>query len=248
MKKCMRIIRLFGRGRMSKMKYPNRIFISLILTLMLPMLAYSSPERSITHEEIFHWVATELKSKKDYPMPEIRIVSREELQRTFRKASDKSLKRWAGIYGKNEANKIMSQYLEEIIGLFEAKTKLIYVGSFLEACKQESIIAHELTHYIQVVENGEASPSNYRADNLRFFRELEASKVEKKFMKTFCTSPNRSQSILPFPVAHAQSSQRGKVATKFESRSQKFEANSKSRNLNDKNELTQPLDENIDGI
>jgi hypothetical protein len=220
---------LIERDRGRKMKHPNKIFIGLILSLMLPTFAYSGPARDISHEEIFTWIATELKVKKGYPMPEIRIVSRQELQRTFRNASEKSLKRWAGIYGREKANQMMIQYLEEIIGLFEPKTNLIYVGGFLKACKQDSIIAHELTHYIQVMEKGEIGPSDYRVDKVRFFRELEASNVEDKFVKTFCSRPDGSQPILPLPVTDAQSSQGGKAATKFETRDPKFEPNSNFR-------------------
>lgn len=168
------------------MKYLNKTLVCLIFSLMLPIFLCASPARGISLEKIFNWVAIELKVKKDYPMPEIRIVPREELQRVFRKATEKSLNRWAGIYGKEEADNIMNQYLKQIIGLFVPKTKVIYVGSFMEPCKQESIIAHEITHYFQFVENGEVGPSKYNADDIHMFRELEASVVEKRFMKTFC--------------------------------------------------------------
>jgi hypothetical protein len=148
------------------------------------------PALCLSPEEIYNWVANELEIKKDYPMPEIRIVQRKELQTEFRKGSEKSFKRWAGMYGDETASEIMDTYLKEVIGLFNPKAKVIYVGSFMEPCRQESIIAHELTHYFQVMENGTPSIGSYQGDTLRYSQEMKAGKIGNQFRETFCTSPD----------------------------------------------------------
>jgi Zn-dependent peptidase ImmA (M78 family) len=94
------------------------------------------------------------------------------------------------MYGDETASEIMDTYLKEVIGLFNPKAKVIYVGSFMEPCRQESIIAHELTHYFQVMENGTPSIGSYQGDTLRYSQEMKAGKIENQFRETFCTSPD----------------------------------------------------------
>ncbi len=170
------------------MKRPNKILTCSILTLILSVIVHTGTALCLSPEEIFNWVANELEIKNDYPMPEIRIVPKEELQTVFRQGNEKSLKRWAGMYGDETANEIMDQYLKEVIGLFNPKAKVIYVGSFMEPCKRESIIAHEFTHFFQVMENGTPDLGSGDADAVRLFQEMKASKVENEFKKTFCVS------------------------------------------------------------
>ncbi len=57
----------------------------LIPILLLTTVVFSVPVLSMTNEEIFNWVAREFKIEKDYPMPGIKVVPREELQREFKK-------------------------------------------------------------------------------------------------------------------------------------------------------------------
>ena len=170
------------------MKFKNKILFTLLLALSL--MIYSGPECDFSHEEIFAWVANELEITTNYPMPAILIVSQEELQRIFSKDNEQSLKRWAGRYGDEKANKIMDRYLKEILGLFDPKTNVIYVGNFLEPCKQQSIIAHELTHYFQAMEPRKIDPQSYYGDSnmIRFGNEMEASNIENTFKGTFCNT------------------------------------------------------------
>ena len=170
-----------------KVTYTNKILTGLSLSLILSIVTYTGPALSMSHEEIFHWVANEIAVKKHYPMPEIRIVPKKDLQRVFRKGSEQSLKRWAGMYGEEAASEMMDQYLNEVIGLFNPKDQIIYVGSFMEPCRQESIIAHEFTHYLQVMEKGTVDLQSNAADAMRMSHELEAGDIENKFRKTFCT-------------------------------------------------------------
>ena len=169
------------------MKYGNRILMCLILSMALRLIFYPSQAQGISHEDIFVWVANKLEIEKDYQIPKITIVPREELQRVFLKYNEKSLKRWAGVYGEERANEIMDQYLKEVVGLFNPKNSIIHVGGFLKSCKQESIVAHELAHYFQTEENGTVELQSYGAEEIRLRNEMEAGMIENEFNEKFCT-------------------------------------------------------------
>ena len=167
------------------MRSTKKIVNILIVVLALPLMIYAGPAFGLSHEEIFNWVADELEITTEYPMPKIFIVPQEELQRIFSKATEQSLKQWTKIYGHEEAHKIRDRYLKEVLGLFDPKNKVIYVGDFMEPCKQQSIIAHEITHYFQNLERGEIDPQSYDAAATVTAYEMEASHIENTFMKTF---------------------------------------------------------------
>jgi hypothetical protein len=171
------------------MKAANKKLICSILALILSISIPTGSALALSEEEIFRWVANRLEIKIAYEMPEVLLVSREELRRAFIKSNEKSLQRWVGMYGEETASQIMDQYLNEVIGLFDPKTQVIYVGSFLESCRQQSIVAHEFTHYFQVLEYGTPDLDTDDADALRFSQEMQAGKVENEFISTFCLTP-----------------------------------------------------------
>ncbi|MEE9612864.1 MAG: hypothetical protein V3W19_16545 [Desulfatiglandales bacterium] len=166
----------------------KKILLCLSLSLLLTTLIYRAPALSMSHEEIFKWVAQELEIEKDYPMPQIIVVSKAELQRVFKKDSEKSYQRWVEEYGENKAKETMDLYLNDLLGLFNPKAKVIYVGSFMEQCKFNSIVAHEITHYFQVLEEGTIDPQSTGFDYTHLFREMQASKIMDMYMKAFCVS------------------------------------------------------------
>jgi hypothetical protein len=165
-----------------------KFYITITLFSVLTISCFSGTVGASSHEDIFNWVAEKVEVKKDYPMPQIKIVSRTELQRVFSKFSEKSIKKWAETLGEEEADRMMARYLKEVIGLFVPDTKIVYVGSFLESCKQRSIIAHEITHYFQCMTRGKIDPHSFNADLIYLGNELEASKIEKLYLETFCGS------------------------------------------------------------
>jgi hypothetical protein len=60
----------------------------------------------------------------------------------------------------------------------------------MEPCKQQSIIAHELVHYIQHMQEGEVPLDSKNSENVHLFREMQAGKIEKDFNKAFCDEPD----------------------------------------------------------
>lgn len=168
------------------MKVFRKSILCMSLSLLLTIVVFKGLALSMSHEEIFSWVARELKIDTDYPMPQINVVPKEELQKVFRKESWRSYKQWVTEYGESQAKKTMDLYLNEVIGLFNPKTKIIYVGNFMEPCNFDSIVAHEIVHYMQVMKDGQVDLQSMGFDSVHFFREMQASNIAKKYMKAFC--------------------------------------------------------------
>ena len=137
-------------------------------------------------EEIFLWVKSEYNCTKDHPVPEVQFVSKEELQNIYRRCNEKTFKKWAGKYGAQKANEMMDFYLNEVIGLCIPKTCEVYVGSFLTSCKRDATVAHELTHYFQIKEEGPIDPKAENAQDRYLYNEMQAALFEENFVKEFC--------------------------------------------------------------
>jgi predicted SprT family Zn-dependent metalloprotease len=84
----------------------------------------------------------------------------------------------------------MDLYLNDLLGLFNPKAKVIYVGSFMEQCKFNSIVAHEITHYFQVLEEGIIDTQSTGFEYIHLFREMQAGNIMDMYMKAFCVSPD----------------------------------------------------------
>lgn len=117
---------------------------------------------------------------------------KEELQRVYRRYNEKTLKKWAGKYGEQRANEMMGYYLNEVIGLCIPKTCELYVGSFLKSCKRDATVAHELTHYFQIMEEGPIDPKSDRAQDKYLYNEMQAALFENNFIEKFCDPSNRN--------------------------------------------------------
>jgi hypothetical protein len=154
------------------------------------LLLCSEPAQGMPVEEIFHWVSQQLKVNKDYPFPQILVIDREELEIVWRKKNTQSYQSWVEHYGENKARETMDQLLDELLGLFDPKTKIIYVGNFMESCKTDAILAHEITHYLQHMQDGPGDPESEDFDLLYVYRELQADQIEKKFVAGYC-SPSK---------------------------------------------------------
>lgn len=154
------------------------IFLAVILT--------AAPTMGFTDKEIFTWVSSELNIENQYKMPAIQYVTKEKLGEVFKKNYERSFKRWASEYGEKKAAEFMDFYLSEVIGLFIPKTGNLYVGDFIEPCKKESIVAHELTHFFQHMKDGPVDPNSKDAADKHLYNEMQAGNIEKKFMEKFC--------------------------------------------------------------
>lgn len=163
--------------------------------MLLTIVIFRGLALGMPYEEIFNWVANELKIEKYYPMPQIFVVSKKELQRLFRRDNQKSYARWVEEYGEDEAKKTMDTYLKGVIGLFNPKTREIHVGSFIKPCKFGSIVAHEMAHYLQIMEEGEKDYQESGFTEVHFFREMQAYNIAEKYTENLCAQPGSSKKM-----------------------------------------------------
>ncbi len=157
-----------------------------VLLVFPVLLCWYDQGYCLTPEEIFLWVAQEMAIEDAYAMPPIRFVDKEKLCAAFKNGNRKAYLRWESEYGELQAEKIMKVYLKGVVGMFKPQTETVYVGSFLAPCRQQAILAHELTHYFQHLSKGSVNPDGYEADTRHLIREMEAYKIEKRFTKLFC--------------------------------------------------------------
>lgn len=168
-----------------KLLLSTRTTVWLLFIFVLLLLAPSNGI-SMSENQIFEWVAKELKIKEQYKMPIIQYVSKTKLQEVFLETSKPSYNRWTREYGKKKAAELMDLYSNEVIGFFIPKTGDLYIGEFLESCKKESIVAHELVHFFQHMKDGPIDPKSGNVANKNLFREMQAGNIEKKYMEKFC--------------------------------------------------------------
>lgn len=160
-----------------------------IALLLISTAFFSTTAPAMTEEEIMDWVAETMGVTKEYPMPNIQYLRQQELQEKFRAMSRRSFRVWTDTMGKEKAEQIMSQYLNEIVGLFDPKTKEIYVGDFTGSCRIRAVVAHEVAHYFQTMEGHHARDDTPESQAIRFFNEMKAGVIEEKYVRAFCPTP-----------------------------------------------------------
>jgi hypothetical protein len=163
--------------------------IGLIGMTGLLFSVWFSPARADDTFQIYMWVANEMQADSVPTIPQIHFVEKTELQATFKANNQKSYLRWEAKYGEDQAQDILNRCLEGVVGLFVPQTETIYVGAFLPLCRQQAILAHEMSHFFQHITSGVISPDQANADLEYLFREMQASKIEKEFMETHCKAP-----------------------------------------------------------
>jgi len=164
----------------------SRLFRPLLLLLAaLPLSA--GGVRGASDGDILQWTSRQMKIAENYSLPPIHRVSREVLGAALREHSRASFLRWQQDYGPDQAEKFMQTYAAGIAGLFDAQQMVVYVGDFLPPCRQEAVVAHELTHYLQQQTRGLVGEGAHSAD-LVMVRELVAQRVERRYRDERCTA------------------------------------------------------------
>jgi hypothetical protein len=163
----------------------HRLIKYILLTLPLVLFCIDQAHPRST-EEILQWVASQLNTAYEGEMPEIRFVNKSELGTVFEKNNQKSYLRWQARYGMLEAQRILSIYLREIIGLFDPKTGTIYIANWLTPCHQQSITAHEITHFLQYKTRQLEDQSEMSATHQKLRWEIEAHQIETRFSQLHC--------------------------------------------------------------
>ena len=157
------------------------ILLVLSLVVFCIDLAYSE-----SADEIVQWVAGQLNMDIPAHMPDIRTVDKPTLQMVFQRNNRKSYLRWQARYGKHQADRILSLYLHEIIGLYDSGTNTIYAADWLEPCRLRSTVAHEATHFFQYKTRAIENQSEISAANQRLRWEIEAHQMEQRYFQMHC--------------------------------------------------------------
>jgi hypothetical protein len=168
-------------SRTAKRRLQPYAFFALFLSLFCIHSSHADP-----HEEIFEWVAAQMNVRIRGHMPQIRLVGKKHLCTVFAKNNQRSYLRWKARYGELLARKILDLYLREILGLYDPATNTIYVSKELGACRRQSIIAHELTHFFQYQTQKIKQPSDPTADAQRLQMENEAHLIEYRYIQLHC--------------------------------------------------------------
>lgn len=172
------------------MKLKNAFLKRIPLLAGAVILLWAGQGLCLTAEEIFEWTALQMKIDQQLEMPPVRYVEGEELKQVFIDNNKNAYLRWESEYGEKRAQEILQQYLDDIIGLYDVDSGVIYIGSFLSPCKRQAILAHEMTHYFQNMVRGVHPVGWEDADTMHFVRELEAYKIEKRFTEAYCSGDN----------------------------------------------------------
>lgn len=167
-------------------QFKKRTLRPWVLLAMPFLLCWYDSGYCLTPQEIFLWVSQEMNIENADSLPSIRFVDKKELCAIFEKCNRNAYLRWESQYGELQARKIMKVYLKGVVGMFMPQTETVYVGSFLAPCRQEAILAHELTHYFQHLFEGPLDPDGGEADALHLIREMKAYRIEKRFTALFC--------------------------------------------------------------
>ncbi len=160
--------------------------LRVIALTLLPLVLWSTNGYCVSPQEIYDWVSRQMKMEQAGKVPDVTYVNKKDLQALFQEYNSKSYTQMQSSLGKDYAQEIMDQYLENIVGLFHPETRAIYVGDFLEPCQRQAVTAHELAHYLQDKKSGRIHPDDYRAGDKRTLREMEAGHIEKEYEKQFC--------------------------------------------------------------
>ena len=163
-----------------------RIFAFLMASAILtPGIGYC-----LSDEEIFAWVANQLDINETYSMPTVNLVDKQGIQKAFVEGNRNGYMRWENQYGKDKADEILKVYLDEIVGLFNEKSRSIFVATFMSPCRQQAVLAHEFVHFFQYVTEGPVVPGTFQEDIARMTREMKAYAIEKRFEEYVCQEDN----------------------------------------------------------
>lgn len=170
-----------------------KIRLRVVLSVVALALFWQEPGYCLEQMEIFAWVAGRMDIADSGSLPEIHYVDKAELQAAFTRANRNSYLRWESRFGPHEAERILNTYLQELAGIYDPDSKTIYLGRFLAPCDQEAILAHELTHYLQVRQDGKVEQGRHDTENIQLKREMQAGAIEQRYRENFCKDEHLSK-------------------------------------------------------
>jgi len=106
-------------------------------------------------EEIFLWVANQLKISPPEERPQVIELPEQELREHFLMSTEKSLKRLResliGMgWDRVEASNYVDNLANDVVGFLTKNDRIIYIKSSLEPCYKACPMAHEIPHFLQM--------------------------------------------------------------------------------------------------
>ena len=172
----------------------KHLTILLIITSTC-LSAAPADSDDIDKKAIGRWVARQKSHTEPFELPTIHFVDKTDLGIAFTEGNENAYYRWEKQYGQTEAQKILSEYLDNIVGLFNEKSYTIYIGTFMSECSQRAVLAHEMVHYFQHLKEGVIPAGTYQEGIMRLKREMEAYQIEKEYRQTFCSDEESLSNI-----------------------------------------------------
>ena len=147
------------------------------IALILIILFIATPAQG-SNSDILEFVKQEYKFEGDAPLPMIVLVDQLTLWGIWLKINQHEFERW---------DEMGYDYLErskKIKAFYHIKSKIIYIGNWFPDCRIRSLIAHELTHYLQDLKG--------LMEQARFEQvggvilEMWAQTIEERYYNKFC--------------------------------------------------------------
>lgn len=168
----------------------NRIGAVLVMLLVfcVPVTTTAKAGQNMPVDTLYTWVFAELGIPATYPLPDIRMVSKADMKHLLKKFAVNFLRKDSSIGITVKPQERMQPYPKNALGLFVPKTGIIFIRKSLSPCRRNAVIAHELTHYLQVATCGRLRATTPYAREIHILREMEASDIEMKYIKVFCAN------------------------------------------------------------
>jgi hypothetical protein len=182
------------------MKHRNRLICLRVVLFIFALVLFGNESgQSMEPSKIFAWVARQMNIAGAGALPAVYYVDKAKLQAVFFRANRRSYRRWKARFGTRKAKEFLNTYLEALVGVFDPDTKSIYIGRFLPKCRQQAVLAHEITHYFQVRTGGRVDPEADGADNMKLWQEMQADAIEQRYVEHFCKDANAKQPVPTTP-------------------------------------------------
>ena len=144
-------------------------------------------EPDMPYAAIYRWVAAEMGVEPIWPMPVIHEVDHSTLETCFKTVNHRVYPLLSAKYGVSQAQAILARYMNELAGLYAPRTKTIYIGRFLNPCRRQAVLAHEICHFFQFQSENRASGHAVSSQMEQLTRELAAQRIEKHYMDRHCS-------------------------------------------------------------
>ncbi len=111
----------------------KRFLITILLGLMLivPSITFAKTSDG----NVLRWVEEQMETDQIYPTPKIYRLPAHELKVLY--------------CGLTPECTDLSTFPVEVMAFYNPKTETVFITDYEDECKEETVLAHELTHYVQ---------------------------------------------------------------------------------------------------